>query len=143
MNEFDPVTKQRPINMFRSLNEEEGGFVNEGLEVCDDDSAKVTPPESYSVNITQPARIQITRAKYDQQKLHDEMKYKKPASKSSKSCVLLTSVQEQSAIATRSDQGFLFTIHDWTRNQNRFTTGLGMKTKFFSIFFVTKIYADI
>lgn len=138
MNEFDPVTNQRPHKMFRSLNEDEGGFVNEGLEVCDDDSARNTPPESYSFDVTQPTRIQITRAKYDQQKLHDEMKYKKPASKSSESCVLLTSVQEQSAIAKRSDQGFLFTIHESMRNQNRFMTGLGLKFRSFSQFFAQR-----
>lgn len=73
--------------MFRTLTEDDGGFVNEGLEVFDDDNAKVTA-ESYSFDSNQSTRIEITRSKYDQQKLHDEMKYKKPASKSSESCML-------------------------------------------------------
>lgn len=87
MNEFDPVTHQRQQKMFRTLTEDDGGFVNEGLEVFDDDNAKVTA-ESYSFDNNQSTRIEITRSKYDQQKLHDEMKYKKPASKSSESCML-------------------------------------------------------
>lgn len=88
MNEFDPATHQRPQKMFRTLNEDDdGGYDNNGLEVFDDDTANVTA-ESYSFDGSQSTRIEITRSKYDQQKLHDEMKYKKPASKSSESCVL-------------------------------------------------------
>lgn len=106
MNEFDPVTHKSPHKMFRSLNEDEGGFVNEALEVCDDDSAKATPPESYSYDVSQPTRIQITRAKYDQQKLHDEMKYKKPASKSSESCVCLRGAVDERSRAKRNSEAF-------------------------------------
>jgi hypothetical protein len=66
--------------MFRSLSEDNGGFVNEGLEISEE-SGKVK--ESFTFNGDPSTRIEITRSKYDQQKLHDEMLYKKPPSKSS------------------------------------------------------------
>lgn len=70
--------------MFRSLNEEDGGgFVNEGLEVsesCDDKQSN----NALSVTLKDATEIQITRSSYDIKKLHEEMNYKQPQSKSSK-----------------------------------------------------------
>lgn len=71
--------------MFRSLSEDHGGFVNDGLEISDE-NAKVQEPKHFAFSST---KIEITRSKYDQQKLHEEMRYKKPPTKSSKFPVLL------------------------------------------------------
>lgn len=68
--------------MFRSLNEDDGGFVNEGLEISDENLA-ADASRRYGAPTT---KIEITRSKYDQQTLHDEMVYKKPPSKSSELC---------------------------------------------------------
>lgn len=70
--------------MFRSLSEDDGGFVNEGLEICDE-NGKNCSGRSFRFDDSESSatKIQITRSKYDQQKLHDEMMYKKPPSKSS------------------------------------------------------------
>lgn len=69
--------------MFRSLNEDDGGgFVNEGLEVsesCDDKQSN----NALSVTLKDATEIQITRSSYDLKKLHEEMNYKQPQSKSS------------------------------------------------------------
>lgn len=72
--------------MFKSLNEEDGGFVNEGLVIGDEHGRvhSVGPQSFNSDSSMQPTTIHISRSKYDQRKLYDEMKYKKPASKSSK-----------------------------------------------------------
>jgi hypothetical protein len=56
------------------LSEDEGGFVNSGLEISEETSRQTSGDAL--------TRIEITRSKYDQQKLHDEMMYKKPPSKS-------------------------------------------------------------
>lgn len=70
--------------MFRSLNEDDGGgFVNEGLEVsesCDNKQSN----NALSVILKDATEIQITRSSYDSQKLHQEMNYRQPKSKSSK-----------------------------------------------------------
>lgn len=65
--------------MFRSLSEDSGGFVNGGLEISDE-NGKVEG--SNSLNEELSTKIEITRSKYTQQKLHDEMLYRKPPSKS-------------------------------------------------------------
>ena len=69
--------------MFRSLNEDDvGGFVNEGLEVsesCDDKQSN----NALSATLKDATEIQITRSSYDLKKLHEEMNYKQPQSKSS------------------------------------------------------------
>lgn len=65
--------------MFRSLSEDNGGFVNEGLEISDE-NGKVESSQNLSEELA--TRIEITRSKYNQQKLHDEMLYRKPPSKS-------------------------------------------------------------
>lgn len=65
--------------MFRSLNEDDGGFVNKGLEISDENGEV---HGSRSCNEASSTKIEITRSKYDQQKLHDEMLYRKPPSKS-------------------------------------------------------------
>lgn len=69
--------------MFRSLNDDDGGgFVNEGLEVsesCDDKQSN----NALSVTLKDATEIQITRSSYDLKKLHEEMNYKQPQSKSS------------------------------------------------------------
>lgn len=63
--------------MFRNtVSEDEGGFVNNGLEISEE-SLKVSKSNNDS-----STRIEIIRTKYDQQKLHDEMRYRKPQSKS-------------------------------------------------------------
>lgn len=67
--------------MFRSLSEERGGFVNEGLEISDE-KGKVKSSRHYTPDDVSSTKIEITRSKYDQQRLHDEMMYKKPPSKS-------------------------------------------------------------
>ncbi|CAO1380564.1 unnamed protein product [Diamesa hyperborea] len=68
--------------MFRSLSEDHGGgFVNEGLEVsesCDDKHSN----NALSVTLKDATEIQITRSSYDIKKLHEEMNYKQPQSKS-------------------------------------------------------------
>jgi hypothetical protein len=65
--------------MFRSQKPtDEGGFVNEGLEVSEDNGG--SDHQKFDIPST---KIEITRSKYDQQRLHDEMKYKKPPSKPS------------------------------------------------------------
>ena len=64
--------------MFRSLSEDDGGFVNQGLEICEGNGKAVKIYDDQS-----STRIEIVRLKYDQKKLHDEMLYKKPTSKSS------------------------------------------------------------
>lgn len=65
--------------MFRSLSEDNGGFVNKGLEISDENEG-VHSSVQYSEAAS--TKIEITRTKYDQQKLHDAMLYKKPPSKS-------------------------------------------------------------
>lgn len=67
--------------MFRSMSEDRGGFVNLGLETSDEDG-KVESSRPYAPSDISSTKIEITRAKYDQQKLNDEMMYKKPPSKS-------------------------------------------------------------
>lgn len=62
--------------MFRNMSQDEGGFVNNGLEISEE-SLKES-----KFNNESSTRIEITRSKYDQQKLHDEMRYRKPQSKS-------------------------------------------------------------
>lgn len=67
--------------MFRSLSEDDGGFVNEGFA---SDSCKVSGSNSYNFDdASSSTRIEIVRSKYDQQTLHNEMMYKKTPSKSS------------------------------------------------------------
>lgn len=66
--------------MFRNLSEDRGGFVNEALEICDEDGREQSSRRfSLEDNST---KIEIVRSKYNQQKLHEEMKYKKLPSKS-------------------------------------------------------------
>lgn len=67
--------------MFRSLSEDRGGFVNEGLEISDE-NGKVKSSRHYTLEDIASTKIEITRSKYDQQRLHEEMMYKKPPSKS-------------------------------------------------------------
>lgn len=80
--------------MFRSLNEDDGGFVNGGLEVSEEHGS-VKESRQFAFSGDPSTRIEITRSKYDQQKLNDEMHYKKPQSKSSKFFKFLNSRQGQ------------------------------------------------
>lgn len=72
--------------MFRNLNEDDsGGFVNEGLEICEENGKAHN-----TRRFTSPTKIEITRSKYDQQQLNDEMMYnKKPQAQSSEYFVSL------------------------------------------------------
>lgn len=74
--------------MFRSLNEDDAGFVNEGLDI-DDEKRKVQGAKSFAFNNGSSTRIEIIRSKYDQETLNAEMMYRKPQSKSSKCFFLL------------------------------------------------------
>ena len=71
--------------MFKTLNEDdgEGGFVNEGLE-HDEESGRREAKQTHDSSTSPATTIQISRSKYDQRKLYDEMLYKKSSSKSSK-----------------------------------------------------------
>lgn len=70
--------------MFRSLSEERGGFVNKGLEISEEDAKEQSSTRLTFENSS--TKIEITRTKYNQQRLHDEMKYKQPPSKSGEFC---------------------------------------------------------
>lgn len=74
--------------MFRSLSEDDGGFVNEGFA---SDNGRVS---GYSYDDAPSTKIEITRSKYDQKTLHDKMMYKKAPSKSSEFRVSCTPVDE-------------------------------------------------
>ena len=74
--------------MFRNLSEDRGGFVNEGLEISDE-YGKGQSTKHFSFD-NPSTKIEITRSKYNQQRLHDEMKYKQPLSKSGKFCFSLS-----------------------------------------------------
>jgi hypothetical protein len=66
--------------MFR--NNKPSGFVNEGLEVCEGSESREVDRAT--------TNIEITRAKYDQKRLHEDMGYYvKP---STKSCEFLFSL---------------------------------------------------
>lgn len=65
--------------MFRNLNEDDGCFVNEALEIDEKEGDKKENKEDLST-----IKIEIFRSKYDQQKLNEEMLYKKPSEKPSK-----------------------------------------------------------
>lgn len=71
--------------MFRSLSEDDGGFVNDGLEISEDIcvNGRNKEQKQFTFNGDPSTKIEITRTKYDQQKLHDSACYKKPPSKSS------------------------------------------------------------
>lgn len=74
--------------MFRSLSEDDSGFVNEGFA---SDNGRVS---GYSYDDAPSTKIEITRSKYDQKTLHDKMMYKKAPSKSSEFRVSCTTVDE-------------------------------------------------
>lgn len=70
--------------MFRNLSDDRGGFVNAGLEIGDEGGKR---ENSNRFSFENPStQIEIVRSKYNQQSLHDEMKYKKPRSKSGEFC---------------------------------------------------------
>lgn len=74
--------------MFR--NTKLSGFVNEGLEVCEgNESIEDRKKDNVST------KIEITRTKYDQKKLHDDMLYKKPSPKSSEFLFSRTYIDDQ------------------------------------------------
>lgn len=78
--------KKKLKTMFKSLRDEDGGFVNEALEITDENGrVEMGNPRSFMFKDAEATTIQIARSKYDQQKLYDEMRYKKPASKSGES----------------------------------------------------------
>lgn len=72
---------KRDENMFRSLSEDDCGFVNEGFSGENGKASR--NGGDFKFNDGQSTRIEIARSKYDQRELHDVMMYKKPPSKSS------------------------------------------------------------
>jgi len=67
--------------MFRSFDNDSDGYVNEGLEDVSEGSDG--GPSSYN-DRSNEIKIQITRAKYNQESLFREMVYRKEPSKSCK-----------------------------------------------------------
>lgn len=80
--------------MFRSLENDSDGFVNEGLDVSEgSDDYKSSGPSSYNNNDKNTeTKIQITRAKYNQESLFREMVYRKEPSKSCEYCYFPSSL---------------------------------------------------
>lgn len=67
--------------MFRNLTEEDDvGFDNKGLEI-NEQTGKAQSSRHFDE--TSPTRIEITRSQYDLKRLHEEMMFKQPHSKSS------------------------------------------------------------
>ena len=72
--------------MFRSLDNDSDGFVNEGLDVSEgSDDFKSSGPSSFS-DKSNETKIHITRSKYNQESLFREMVYRKEPSKSCEYC---------------------------------------------------------
>lgn len=77
--------------MFRNLRDDQSGFVNEGLEISDEYGSSHSP-RRFSME-TSSTKIEITRSQFNQERLHDAMKYKQPPSKSGESCFPLTKLR--------------------------------------------------
>lgn len=72
--------------MVRIHHDDKSGFVNEGLEVFENnDDCGSTAPTIFSHNTTNDTKIQITRSKYNQESLNREMVYRKSPTKSCES----------------------------------------------------------
>lgn len=66
--------------MFRNLQNDDEGFINEGLEVNESGDASMPSIENYAE--TSHTKIEIFRSRYNQESLFREMIYKKSPKKS-------------------------------------------------------------